>query len=69
MKKQHKPKALDSLDRYCSAGHSVESLLHEIVREGTESGTVLAWRHPFLAGFFGGPASLYQKSVETTTLL
>ncbi len=33
-----------------------------------ERDSVLAWRHPFLAGFFGGPASLYQKSVETTTL-
>jgi hypothetical protein len=35
---QHKPKALDSLDRYSSAGHGVECLLQEIVREGKESG-------------------------------
>jgi hypothetical protein len=39
MKQQHKPKALDGLDRYCSAGHGVEGLLHEIGREGTQSGT------------------------------
>jgi hypothetical protein len=39
MKQQHKPKALDGLDRYSSAGHGVKSLLHEIVREGTQSGT------------------------------
>ena len=38
MKEQHKTKALDGLDRYSSARHGVESLLHEILREGTESG-------------------------------
>jgi hypothetical protein len=69
MKKQHKPKALDGLDRYRSAGHGVEGLLHEIVREGTESRT-WSWHGGILSlpGFFGGFTSLYQKSVETTTL-
>jgi len=37
MKKQHKPKALDGLDRHSSAGHGVHRLLQEILREGTES--------------------------------
>jgi hypothetical protein len=69
MKKQHQPKALDGLDRDRSAGHGGEGLLHEIVREGTESRT-WSWHGGILSlpGFFGGSASLYQKSVETTTL-
>ena len=37
MKKQHKPEALDGLDRHSSAGHGVQGLLQEILREGTES--------------------------------
>ena len=69
IKKQHKPKALDGLDRHSSAGHGVEGLLQEIVREGTESGH-RSWHGGILSlpGFFGEPTSLYQKSVETTTL-
>jgi len=69
MKKQHKPKALDGLDRYSSAGHVVESLLHEIVGEGTESGP-RSWHGGILSlpGFFWESTSLYQKSAETTTL-
>jgi len=39
MKEQHEPKPLDGLDRDCPAGHGVKSLLHEIVREVTQSGT------------------------------
>ena len=56
MKQQHKPKALDGLDRYSSAGHGVKSLLHEIVREGTQSGT-RSWHGGILSlpGFSGGP--------------
>ena len=34
MKKQHKPKALDGLDRYSSAAHGVDGLLQKIIREG-----------------------------------
>jgi len=37
MKKQHKPEALDVLDSHSSAGHGVQGLLQEILREGTES--------------------------------
>jgi len=37
MKKQHKPEALDGLDRDSSAAHGVDGLLQEILREGTES--------------------------------
>jgi len=56
MKKKHQPEALDGLDRYSSAGHVVESLLHEIVREGTESGH-RSWHGGILSlpGFFGSP--------------
>jgi len=55
MKKEHKPKALDGLDRYRSAGHGVEGLLHKIVREGTESGP-WSWHGGILSlpGFSGG---------------
>jgi hypothetical protein len=55
MKQQHKPKALDGLDRDCSAGHGVESLLHEIVGEGTQSGA-RSWLGGILSlpGFLGG---------------
>ena len=55
MKQQHKPKALDGLERYGSAGHGVKSLLHEIVREGTQSGTRY-WHGGILSlpGFLGG---------------
>jgi len=69
LKEQHKTKTLDGLDRYCSAGHGVESLLHEIVREGTESGP-RSWHGGILSlpGFFGESNSLYQKSAQTTTL-
>jgi hypothetical protein len=69
MKEQHKPKALDGLDRYSSARHGVESLLHEIVREGTES-RPRSWHGGILSllGFFGESNALYQKSAETTTL-
>ncbi len=69
MKKQHKPETLHGLDRYSSARHGVESLLHEIVREGTESGP-RSWHGGILSlpGFFGESTSLYQKSAETTTL-
>jgi hypothetical protein len=54
MKKQHQPKALDGLDRDRSAGHGGESLLHEFVREGTESGH-RSWHGGILSllGFFG----------------
>jgi hypothetical protein len=54
MKQQHKPKALGGLDRYCSAGHVVKSLLHEIVREGTHCG-IGAWHSGILSlpGFLG----------------
>jgi hypothetical protein len=38
MKQQHKPRALDGLDGDCSTRHGVQGLLHEISREGTESG-------------------------------
>jgi len=56
MKQQHKPKALDGLDRYCPAAHGVESLLHEIAREGTQSGT-RSWHGSILSlpGFLRGP--------------
>ena len=69
MKQQHQPKALDDLDRHGSAGHGVEGLLHEIVREGTKSGP-WSWHSGILSlpGFFGESTSFYQKSVETTTL-
>ncbi len=69
MKQQHKPKALDGLDRYCSAGHGVKRLLHEIVWESTESGP-RSWHGGILSlpGFFGESNSLNQKSAETTTL-
>ena len=33
-----------------------------------ERASVLAWRHPFLAGVFGESTPFYQKSAETTTL-
>src|SRR5271157_4049850 len=33
-----------------------------------ERASVLAWRHPFLAGIFWESTSFYQKSAETTTL-
>src|SRR5271157_5350636 len=33
-----------------------------------EQASVLAWRHPFLAGIFWESTSLYQKSVESATL-
>jgi hypothetical protein len=54
MKQQHQPKALDGLDRYGSAGHGIESLLHEIGGEGTQSGT-RSWHGGILSlpGFFG----------------
>jgi hypothetical protein len=59
MKQQHKPKALDGLDRYCSAGHGVTGLLHEIVREGTQSWT-RSWHGGILSlpGFLGGHVPL-----------
>ena len=56
MKKQHKPEALDGLDRYSSAAHGVEGLLQKIIREGTESGP--RSRHGgivSLPGFLGSP--------------
>jgi hypothetical protein len=54
IKKQHQPKAWDGLDRDRSAGHGVKSLLHEIVREGTQSGT-RSWHGGILSlpGFLG----------------
>jgi hypothetical protein len=69
MKQQHKPKALDGLDCDRPAGHGVESLLHEIVRECTDNGS-RPWHGGILSlpGFLGGSSSLYQKSAETTTL-
>jgi hypothetical protein len=69
MKEQHQPKALDGLDRDSSAGHGVEGLLHEIVREGTESGP-RSWHSGILilAGIFRESTSFYQESAETTTL-
>jgi hypothetical protein len=56
MKKQHKPKALDGLDRHSSAGHGVQGLLQEILREGTES-RPRSWHSGILSlpGFFGSP--------------
>lgn len=56
MKQQHKPKALDGLDRDGSAGYGIESLLHEIGGEVTQSGT-RSWHGGILSlpGFFGGP--------------
>jgi len=56
MKKQHKPEALDGLDRYSSAAHGVDGLLQKIIREGTESGS--RSRHGgilSLPGFLGSP--------------
>jgi hypothetical protein len=69
MKKQHKPKALDGLNRYSSAGHGGEGPLQEIVREGTGSGP-RSWHSGILSlpGFFWESTSFYQESVETTTL-
>ena len=69
MKQQHEPKALDGLNRHGSAANGVEGLLHEIVGEGTKSGT-RSWHSGFLSlpGFFGEFTSFYQKSAETTTL-
>jgi hypothetical protein len=54
MKQQHKPKAQDGLDRDCSARHGIESLLHEIGGEGTQSGT-RPWHGGILSlpGFLG----------------
>ena len=56
MKKQHQPKALDGLDRHSSAGHGVQGLLQEILREGTES-RPRSWHSGILSlpGFFGSP--------------
>jgi len=56
MKKQHKPKALDGLDRHSSAGHGVQGLLQEILREGTES-RPRSWHGGILSlpGFLGSP--------------
>ena len=69
MKEQHKTKALDGLDRYSSAAPRCRGPLARN-RQGRyrERASVLAWRHPFLAGLFGESTSLYQKSAETTTL-
>ena len=60
MKKQHKPEALDGLDRYSSAAHGVDGLLQEIVREGTESGP-RSWHGGILSlpGFFWESTSFY----------
>src|SRR5271157_1504031 len=33
-----------------------------------EQASVLAWRHPFLAGIFWESTSLYQKSAQSATL-
>ncbi len=49
MKKQHKPKALDGLDRHSSAGHGVHRLLQEILREGTESRPPRSWHGGILS--------------------
>lgn len=69
MKKQYKPKTLDGLNRYSSAGHGGEGHLQEIVREGTGSGP-RSWHGGILSllGFFWESTSFYQESVETTTL-
>ena len=69
MKKQHKPEALDSLDRHSSAAHGVDGLLQKILREGTENGP-RSWHRGILSlpGLFWESASFYQKSAETMTL-
>ncbi|HKM81869.1 MAG TPA: hypothetical protein VJY15_13010 [Candidatus Acidoferrum sp.] len=56
MKQQHQPKALDGLDCHSSAGHGVQGLLQEILREGTES-RPRSWHSGILSlpGFFGSP--------------
>ena len=60
MKKQHKTKALDVLNSHSSAGHGIQGLLQEILRRSyREQASVLAWRHPFLAGIFWESTSFY----------
>jgi hypothetical protein len=56
MKKQHKTKALDVLNSYSSAGHGIQGLLQEILREVTES-RPRSWHGGILSlpGFFGSP--------------
>lgn len=63
MQKQNEPIALHDLDRGGSSTNGIERRLHEMVGEGTKSGT-RPWHGGFLSlpGFFGR-SSPYTKGL------
>jgi hypothetical protein len=63
MKEQHEAKALHNLNRHRSAVDRVDSLLQEIVREGTTS-----WDRSWHSGFHSLPGFFGESPPFTTSL-